>query len=143
MSAKFVLTTIIIIIILLSFSLCNFYKKKERYIDPMITSLYNDMLRIDPRVKDVEMYSSDESYTEDKKRIYICLRDENNQYYPYNQLLDVAIHEISHALCPVIDEHHTTPEWNNLYRANIRKAIDLKIYDPEEPKIANYCKKQK
>lgn len=110
-------------------------------IEPMIQKIRNDLIKIDPRAQSLQFFPADESYTEDKQKIYICLKDENGEYYPYNQLMHVAVHELSHAVCPIVDEQHVTPEWNAIFKNLLTKATELGLYNPNEQLIKGYCKR--
>lgn len=119
-----------------------FVNKKREYIqstDPMLIKLQEDVRKLDPRIKDLEFFSSDESYTEDKKKIFICMKDEKGEYYDYNMLMYVTIHEITHALTNVIDIYHVTPQFKNTFESLLSKAYKLGIYDPEKPLYKHYC----
>ena len=61
--------------------------KIETYQDPLITRIVEDLIKVEPRVKDLHFEASNESFTEDKKRVYLCLKDENGQYYDYNMIM--------------------------------------------------------
>lgn len=108
--------------------------------DPLLYKIKNDLLLVDSRIKNISFYASNESFTEDKKRIYLCLKDKDNNYYPYNMLIYVALHEIAHVLSPNIDLNHTTPEFINNFSNLIKKATELKLYDPSLPMVEHYCK---
>ena len=84
---------VILIFILVFLGLCWYrFKKRKVYHDPLIKKIKYDVSQLDPRIETIEFYSSDESYTEDKKKIYICLRDESGEYYDYNMLMYVGLH---------------------------------------------------
>jgi hypothetical protein len=107
--------------------------------DPMVIRLQADLLRIDPSSSKFQYFSSDESYTEDKKKIYLCLRDENGDYYDYNMLIYVSLHELAHAMSAVVDTEHVTLEFNNLFNLLLKRASDLNLYDQSKPPVAGYC----
>ena len=135
---------IIIIIIILLYSV-KYFKKQERFHneEPMIARIKFDCSKIDDQIKNIDFYPADESYTEDKKKIYLCLRDENNNYYDYNMLMYVAIHECAHALTDVIDPEHKTNEFKTMFQNLLQKAEQLGLYDPSKEIIENYCKIKK
>jgi hypothetical protein len=108
-------------------------------IDLILEKLKKDIIKIEPRASRLKFAPSNESYTEDKERIFICMKDENNEYYSYNMLLSVMIHEIAHAFCNIIDKEHITPEWNSLHEFYRQKGAKLGIFDPNLPPIAGYC----
>lgn len=110
-------------------------------IEPMIERLRQDLIKLDPRAESLQFFPSNESYTEDKEKVFLCLKDANGEYYPYNQLLEVAIHELAHAICPVVDVNHTSPEWNQIFQQLLQQAVNVNMYNPSEPRIPNYCQK--
>ena len=132
---------ILIISLLLVFAICyyNLNYKKKTFQDPLIKKLKDDMIRLDERISKIEFYSSDESYTEDKNKIFLCLRDEKGNYYDYNMLVYVAIHECSHALTNVIDMEHLTAEFRGMFDHLLTKAYKNGMYDPNKSLVTNYC----
>lgn len=76
------------------------------------------------------------SYTLNKEDIYLCLKDENNQYYNDNMLIYVLLHEISHSIC---DEIGHTEKFHKIFKALTAKAVELNIYNENIPLIKNYC----
>lgn len=130
---------LLFIIIIIIFLIYKIYKKNNKYHDPLIKKIKYDVSLLDSRITNLNFYSSDESYTEDKHKIYLCLKDENGKYYDYNMLLYVAIHECSHALTKVVDVKHITPEFRNMFEHLLRKATQMKIYTPETPLEKYYC----
>lgn len=124
------------------FILCYYnlyHRKRIIHRDPLILKIKHDVSKLDPRIDELEFYASDESFTEDKRKIFLCLKDENGNYYDYNMLMYVAIHECSHALTEVIDIHHVTPEFRGMFEYLLQKATRLGIYEPDKPLIENYC----
>ena len=59
----------------------------------------------------------DQSYTINKKRVHICMKDESGQYYKDDMLMYVLLHELAHCKSRSIGH---TPEFH---------AILDKIYD--------------
>jgi len=133
------------IILIVLFCSIRYFKRKERFMieEPMIARIKFDCCKLDDKIASLNFYPGDESYTENKKNIYLCLRDENDNYYDYNMLIYVAIHECSHALTTVIDVEHKTDEFKNMFQSLLHKAERLGIYDPKKEIIQNYCKIKK
>ena len=51
----------------------------------------------------------DESYTINKKKVHICMKDEHDKYYEDDMLMYVLLHELAHCKCKSIghtDEFH-------------------------------------
>lgn len=127
------------LIAILYFCLYHTHLNRKIYNDPIIQRIKADVSRLDPKIQHISFYSSNESYTEDKKKIFICTKDNNGKYYDYNMLMYVAIHECSHALTDVIDPEHKTPEFRNMFSSLLLKAKEIGIYNPTEPLVDLYC----
>lgn len=130
-------------VLLILFVLCFiayiiFMQVREHFLqkDPILKVIKDTILHLHPRVNDIEFYEGNKSYTINKKKIYLCLKDENKEYYDFNMLIYVAIHELSHVLCNEIGH---TPKFNQIFQDNLIKAEQLGIYDPSKPIISNYC----
>ena len=108
--------------------------------DPVLNKLRKDAIKIEPNAGRLEFFPSDESYTEDKKRVFLCLKDNQGKYYEYNHLLQVLVHELAHAFTDVIDKEHKTPEFNNKHNEYRQKAAKLKMVDLEDKVPLNYCR---
>ena len=135
----------IAVILIILLSSVRYFKRQERFHneEPIIARIKFDCCKLDDKIKTIDFYPADESYTEDKKRIYLCLRDENDKYYEYNMLMYVAIHECAHALTDVIDPEHKTVEFKTTFQNLLQKAEILGLYDPSKEIIENYCKIKK
>lgn len=132
---------ILLLALLLVFVVCfyNLNYRRKIYQDPLIRKIKYDVSRLDPRIAKIDFFSSDESYTEDKEKIFLCLKDEDGKYYDYNMLMYVAIHECSHALTDVIDIQHITPEFRGMFDSLLKKATQIGLYDPKTPLVEHYC----
>jgi hypothetical protein len=85
---------------------------------------------------DVSLCKGEKSYTINKQDVYLCLKDEKDEYYDFNFLIYVQIHECAHLICPEIGH---TPLFYELFDALLEKAVKLGIYDDTQPLIRNYC----
>lgn len=131
----------LILLCCLFFILCLCLVKHLNGSDPLINRIKQDVSKLDHRISNIAFYSSTESYTEDKDKIFLCLKDdEKGEYYDYNTLIYVAIHECAHALTDVIDLEHVTPEYRNMFKYLLDKATSIGIYDPSKPLPNHYCK---
>lgn len=104
--------------------------------DPMLKIIKDTLSPLHEKVKDLQFFQGDKSYTINKRKIYLCLKDENEEYYDFNMLLYVAIHELSHVMC---DEIGHTPKFNQIFHDNLIQAEKMGIYDSTKPIITNYC----
>lgn len=109
--------------------------------EPMLLRIKRDLSRVHPVVKSLTFYSSNESYTIDKSYVHLCLRDPNTgKYYAYNNLIYVALHEVSHVLDKQKDNNTHTGKFVPIFDSLLRTAAKLGIYDPTQPMVENYCK---
>lgn len=119
-----------------------YYRQKDyEENDPVLFKLREDLIKVDPRAENLEFYIGSESYTEDKERIYICMKDKDGEYYPYNTLLNVGLHELAHAFSQTIDKDHVGEEFNSLYIELRNKAESLGLFNPNIPVQSDYCSK--
>ena len=105
--------------------------------DNVLDQLREELSVLHPRFKSVEMYRGDKSYTIDKEKVYICLKDENGNYYDRNMLIYVICHEYAHILNKTPGEH--TPQFKKIFDELLDKAAKLGIYNPNIPPVKNYC----
>lgn len=133
------LVLIVALLVLILLYIYNINYKRKIYQDPLIKKIKYDVSKLDSRIVDIDFYSSDESYTEDKDKIFLCLKDEMGKYYDYNMLMYVAIHECSHALTDVIDVEHITPEFRGMFETLLKKASKIGLYDSTAPLEEHYC----
>ena len=109
-------------------------------IKPMFqTETYNNELKpLNNRdiLKEISLYKGDKSYTINKEKIFLCLKDEKNQYYPKNMLIYVLLHEIAHVICNEIGH---TEKFHKIFEDLLNEAIKLEIYNPSIPIIQDYC----
>lgn len=127
---------------------------KEMYTarDPVLTNLrtkFNDFFNTDIKweypldmlnhrnvMNEISLHRGDKSYTINKENIYICLKDENGQYYDENMLIYVLAHETSHVLC---DEIGHTEKFHIIFDALLDKLSQAEIYNPSIPIKTDYC----
>ena len=130
---------IVVIVIILVFVLLSIYLQfRDNFEppDPMIESLKRELAAVDPRIMNIKVSKGDKSYTINKRHIYLCMKDENGEYYDRDSLYMVLIHEFAHVLTKSIG--HTT-EFDQNFKTLMNKAIKLGIYDPNHQMPDNYC----
>lgn len=104
--------------------------------DPFIELLKEQLSIIDPRIKHVEIYKDGRSYTINKKKTYICLKDSMGRYYNRNMLCYVILHEYAHILC---DQIGHTQKFAMIFKDLLKRAELKGVYDSKVPIIDNYC----
>ena len=85
---------------------------------------------------EIKLYVGSKSYTINKSRIYMCLKDSNGNYYDDNSLMFVLLHEISHVICNSIGH---TDEFHKIFEDLLKEAEKVGIYSSKIPMIKNYC----
>ncbi len=132
----FILILSVIIVIFITLTVNNV----EAYDDPKIDQIKRNLLLLDKNVASkLNIQASNKSFTEDKKDMYLCLKDEKGKYYPDNMLNYVAIHELAHAKSKSIDTHHSGQEFKENFDNYLQRAQQLGIFDPKKGLVDNYC----
>ena len=140
---------IILIILLISFQL------KENYLqnDPILTELKHDLIPVFDKKQntytgnlsklndidiwnEISLYSGDKSYTINKEQVFLCLKDENGEYYNKNMLLYVLLHELAHV---INNEVGHGAKFNEINNELLALATEKGVYNPSIPVIQNYC----
>jgi len=134
-------TIMIIISILLIIGIVSFFiytQIAEHYArnEPKILELKERLKIVHPRVETLEFFAGNKSYTINKQKVYLCLKDENNEYYEDNMLIYVALHELAHVLC---DEIGHTDKFKRIFEELLVDAEKKGIYDSNVPPILDYC----
>lgn len=104
--------------------------------DPMLVRIRETLLPLHPCVANLKFYEGKKSYTINKKKVYLCLKDDNGEYYNFNMLIYVSIHELSHVIC---DEIGHTAKFHRIFRDLLELAEQKNIYDSSIPIVKNYC----
>lgn len=112
------------------------YDYYDSYYDPKIDSLKSSLVEAIPEIKNIKISGSNKSFTINKKEIFLCLKDKNNNYYNDNMLIYVLLHEVAHVMC---DEIGHTEKFKEIFRALLKRAESAGIYDSSRPPIDNYC----
>lgn len=87
-------------------------------------------------IEQIKLYVGSKSYTINKSRIYMCLKDDNGQYYDDNSLMFVLLHEMSHVICKSIGH---TNEFQQIFNELLIEATKVGIYNPNIPMVKKYC----
>ena len=86
--------------------------------------------------ENIMLYKGDKSYTINKTKVYICLKDSKNNYYEDQMLIYVILHELSHVLCNSVGH---TEEFNEIFDDLLEEASNRGIYDKNYKTIEDYC----
>jgi hypothetical protein len=112
---------------------------KEHHLqdDPMLYTLKEVLKPVHPIIDRLKLYKGDKSYTINKEKVFICLRDEDGEYYPLNMLVYVTLHEIAHVLNT--DDVGHTEKFHIQFDELLDRASELGIFNASIPIIKNYC----
>lgn len=110
----------------------------EKYLedDPMLIEIRETIKPVFPDINNVILLKGKKSYTINKKRVHICLKDQKGRYYDKNMLIYVTLHELAHVRC---DEVGHTEKFHEIFRQILNTAVKNKVYDPDIPVVKNYC----
>jgi hypothetical protein len=131
----------ILILSMVGIIVCTFFiNKVETYRDSKILDIQSKLMKVDPDVTSkLNIQAGNQSFTEDKKDMFLCLRDEQGKYYPDNMLMYVALHELAHAKSHSIDTNHSGDEFKNNFNYYLKKAEELGFYSPSKGLVREYC----
>ena len=93
-------------------------------------------------MKQIRLCKGGSSYTIDKQFMYICTKDENDEYYDDTMLMHVILHETAHVIC---DEIGHTKKFDDIFRELMDEAHEptcpnqKPIYDKFAPLVDDYC----
>lgn len=128
---------IVVVLLICVYLISNQIREYHLQDDPILPILREILIPVHPEMKSVRLYKGDKSYTINKEKVFICLRDENGEYYPLNMLIYVTLHELAHVLNKEDVGH--TEKFHQIFDELQKKAIDQGIFNPSIPVIKNYC----
>ena len=144
-SWRFIIFIILAISILVGIIVVSTTVLKENLLpyDPKIDELKNKLALVHPESKKLKFYNDKKSYTINKKKVHLCIKDENGNYYNDNMLVYVSLHELAHVLC---NEVGHTPKYWAMFDALLEEAsktidpiTNKPIYDPNGKIDTEYC----
>ena len=87
-------------------------------------------------MNNISLYRGKKSYTINKRKVYLCLKNEDGQYYSLNMLVYVMAHEVSHVIC---DEIGHTEKFHEIFESLLKELVEDGIYNPSLPINTQYC----
>ncbi len=129
------LTLFMLSIILILYVVLRIKEKYEES-DPMLLDLKATLQPVFPDLDNVILLRGKKSYTINKKRIHMCLKDENGNYYDKNMLTYVLLHELAHVRC---DEIGHTEKFHHIFEQMLSVAEKNGVYNSNIPTIKDYC----
>ena len=140
--SSFRISSMLMIVVIITVALILVWKTivsvKEWYdsMDPILPEVHRRLLKVHDQAKHIKVYRGNKSYTLNKKKVYLCLYNEKNEYYHINMLMYVAIHELAHCIC---DEIGHTPKFFKIFHELLEIAEAEGVYDATIPPIDDYC----
>jgi len=144
----FIIILIIIIIILIAVQVEEYTLQDDpklieikEAIEPLFSKNtkykgYLEVLNSRDILNEISLYKGNKSYTINKEKVFLCLKDKKGNYYDINTLLYVTLHELAHVMC---DEIGHTSKFNKIFDELLSEASKLKIYDSKKPIVQDYC----
>jgi ABC-type nickel/cobalt efflux system permease component RcnA len=125
---------ICIIIWIIYNQVSEYYASKDGKLHYLKTKLH----LLHPDAHKLKLLKGKKSYSINKEKIFLCLYDEQGEYYHDNHLMYVLIHELSHC----INKHDVghTETWQKIFDEQLEEAAKLGIWDPNIPMDEQYCK---
>ena len=106
--------------------------------DPKLKEIHDVLRQLDPVADDLTLYAGDKSYTVNKEKMTLCLKEPGtDRYYDDNTLRYVAIHELAHATNQADVGH--TPNFYKEFDRLLDLASSKGLYNPDIPMPDNYC----
>lgn len=110
----------------------------SKEVQDALARVRNNFAKLDVEYAKIPLSADTSAYTEDKKRISLCLQDpQTGEMYPDNTIMYVALHELSH-ICNKEDYGHTDA-FKRVFARLLKKAQAIGIYDPSIPLPSVYC----
>jgi hypothetical protein len=135
-------------------SIYNMFFKKKQYVsdDPKLLELKALVSKLFVKDKvftgkleslnrrdimnEIELYVGQKSYTINKKRVFMCIKDPNGNYYDTNSLIFVLVHELSHVINNTIGHDDS---FQQTFDELLQRAIEKGIYSPNITMVPGYC----
>ncbi len=130
---------IILSIFFIIFSIVVIKEDNQIYDDPIVKLLTADIQKIYPDFNklNVIILGANDSFTENKKKIFICFKKPSGEYYSYHTLLYITIHELAHVLTDAYDNHGE--EFQKTFQRLLIRAKELDLYDETKPIDYDFC----
>lgn len=107
----------------------------------IIDEVRNRFRKLNPQYANIPIYPDTSSYTEDKEKIGLCVKNPTTgQYYNIDTIMHVALHELTHILDHSYETGHThSPEFYQKFDEVTKAAISAGVYNPATRVPIDYC----
>lgn len=129
----------IVLVCLLYLIFCRNIDYYLTHQDPLLMELQKQLTGLHPKLKNITIQEGRKTYTINKQRVFVCLKDEYGRYYNRNMLVYVICHELSHVINDEWDvDSHGEKFWR-IFDDLLKQAEAEGLYDPSIPLLENYC----
>lgn len=131
-----ILAVAFILAVLFTITTKEYYSEKNSMLD----EIRRRLSVISPRFANIPMRTDKKSFTEDKRAIFLCIRDPRNGYfYNINVLMYVALHEVAHVLTKADGDQSHGEEFKRNFSHLLNVAAQKGVYDPNQQIPETYC----
>ena len=131
------IVVIVIFFIIVLWASYMYFHEKALMEDYEIIRLRTKLLPSFPELAKVKLMKGSSSYTINKYKVFICLRDKKtNSMYDDNMLIYVILHELAHTLCNEIGH---TEKFKEIFFSLLQRAENHGLYQPDLPRPLDYC----
>lgn len=127
---------VVFLVIFVGYTIFTQIQEHHKQNDPKLHEIKARLTPLIPDIVDLDFYEGDRSYTINKQRVYLCLRDENGNYYDDNTLNYVTLHELAHTKTKSIGH---TEEFHEVFDDILKKATEQGLFNPSIPVPNDYC----
>ena len=105
--------------------------------EPALSMVRTNFKKINPKFKNIPLFSGKGAYTDNKSEITLCLSDPNTkQEYDSNTIMYVALHELAHVVSKGIGHGE---EFRQNFSKLLLEGEKLGFYDSTKPMTTTYC----
>lgn len=111
------------------------------YNDPILERVKQDLTKVYPPFPtlNISLFAANDSFTENKKKIFLCVKRPNKDYYKYNTIMYIALHELAHVLTKQYDIDTHGEEFHKSFNALLTRAKEVGVYDETNELDYDYC----
>lgn len=107
---------------------------REEFVDQSLLNLLKlKSIQLDTSFAHLNFETSNtSSFTQNKNTIFICLKNLHGEYFSYDTLMNVVVHELAHVKSMNYDPNHVSLEFHDNLQKLTQKAIELDLINPNK-----------